>query len=58
MASYKSSRSVVFVDSLPRSESNKINWRLLQDVTGTSINSARAHASDHRLLCMGLFSIF
>jgi fatty-acyl-CoA synthase len=31
MASYKASRSVVFVDSLPRSESNKINWRLLQD---------------------------
>jgi acyl-coenzyme A synthetase/AMP-(fatty) acid ligase len=23
--------SVVFVDSLPSSESNKINWRLLQD---------------------------
>jgi fatty-acyl-CoA synthase len=31
MASYKASRSVVFVDSPPRSKSNKINWRLLQD---------------------------
>ncbi len=31
MASYKAPRSVVFVDSLPRSESNKIGWRLLQD---------------------------
>jgi fatty-acyl-CoA synthase len=31
MASYKAPRSVVFVDSLPRSESNKISWRLLQD---------------------------
>jgi len=31
MASYKAPRSVVLVDGLPRSESNKINWRLLQD---------------------------
>jgi fatty-acyl-CoA synthase len=31
MASYKTPRSVVFVDGLPRTESNKINWRLLQD---------------------------
>ena len=31
MASYKAPRSVAFVDSLPRSESNKISWRLLQD---------------------------
>lgn len=31
MASYKAPRSVVFVDSLPRTESNKISWRLLQD---------------------------
>ena len=31
MASYKAPRSVVLVDSLPRTESNKINWRLLQD---------------------------
>ena len=30
-ASYKPPRSVVFVDSLPRRESNKISWRLLQD---------------------------
>lgn len=32
MANYKAPRSVVLVDSLPRSESNKISWRLLQDV--------------------------
>ncbi|WP_295844443.1 hypothetical protein [Tardiphaga sp.] len=31
MASYKAPRSVVFVGSLPRSESNKISWRLLQE---------------------------
>ena len=31
MASYKAPRSVVFVDSLQRSESNKVSWRLLQD---------------------------
>jgi fatty-acyl-CoA synthase len=31
MASYKAPRSVVFVDGLPRTESNKISWRLLQD---------------------------
>ena len=31
MASYKAPRSVAFVDSLPRTESNKISWRLLQD---------------------------
>ncbi len=31
MASYKAPRTVVFVDSLPRSESNKINWRHLQE---------------------------
>ena len=31
MASYKALRSVVFVDGLPRSASNKISWRLLQD---------------------------
>ncbi|MDB5568378.1 MAG: putative long-chain-fatty-acid--CoA ligase [Tardiphaga sp.] len=31
MASYKAPRSVVVVDSLPRSESNKISWRLLQE---------------------------
>jgi fatty-acyl-CoA synthase len=31
MASYKVPRSVVLVDSLPRSESNKVSWRLLQD---------------------------
>ena len=31
MASYKAPRSVVLVDSLPRTESNKISWRLLQD---------------------------
>jgi fatty-acyl-CoA synthase len=31
MANYKTPRSVVLVDSLPRSESNKISWRLLQD---------------------------
>jgi fatty-acyl-CoA synthase len=31
MASYKVPRAVVFVDSLPRTASNKINWRLLQD---------------------------
>jgi fatty-acyl-CoA synthase len=31
MASYKAPRSVVLVDSLPRSDSNKIRWRLLQD---------------------------
>ena len=31
MASYKAPRSVIFVDSLPRTESNKISWRLLQE---------------------------
>lgn len=31
MASYKAPRAIEFVESLPRSESNKINWRLLQD---------------------------
>jgi fatty-acyl-CoA synthase len=31
MASYKAPRAVVFVDQLPRTASNKINWRLLQD---------------------------
>jgi fatty-acyl-CoA synthase len=31
MASYKAPRKVVFVDALPRTASNKINWRLLQD---------------------------
>jgi fatty-acyl-CoA synthase len=31
MANYKAPRSVVVVDSLPRSESNKISWRLLQE---------------------------
>ncbi|QDP25246.1 long-chain-fatty-acid--CoA ligase [Bradyrhizobium cosmicum] len=31
MASYKAPRAVVFVDELPRTASNKINWRLLQD---------------------------
>jgi len=31
MASYKAPRLVVLVDSLPRTESNKISWRLLQD---------------------------
>ena len=31
MASYKAPRSVTFVDSLPRGESNKIAWRVLQD---------------------------
>lgn len=31
MASYKAPRAVVFVDALPRTASNKINWRLLQD---------------------------
>jgi fatty-acyl-CoA synthase len=31
MAAYKAPRAVVFVDSLPRSESNKISWRLLQE---------------------------
>ena len=31
MASYKVPRAVVFVDSLPRTASNKVNWRLLQD---------------------------
>ena len=31
MANYKAPRSVVLVDSLPRSESNKISWRSLQD---------------------------
>jgi fatty-acyl-CoA synthase len=31
MASYKAPRSIAFVDRLPRSESNKISWRLLQD---------------------------
>jgi fatty-acyl-CoA synthase len=32
MASYKTPRSVVFVDNLPRGESNKISWRQLQDL--------------------------
>jgi fatty-acyl-CoA synthase len=32
MASYKAPRAVVFVEALPRTASNKINWRLLQDV--------------------------
>jgi fatty-acyl-CoA synthase len=31
MASYKAPRAVVFVDALPRTASNKVNWRLLQD---------------------------
>jgi fatty-acyl-CoA synthase len=31
MASYKAPRAVSFVDSLPRSASNKISWRELQD---------------------------
>ena len=31
MASYKAPRAIAFVDSLPRSASNKINWRQLQD---------------------------
>jgi fatty-acyl-CoA synthase len=31
MASYKAPRAVIFVDHLPRTASNKINWRLLQD---------------------------
>jgi len=31
MASYKAPRKVVFVESLPRTASNKVNWRLLQD---------------------------
>jgi fatty-acyl-CoA synthase len=31
MASYKVPRALVFVDRLPRSESNKISWKLLQD---------------------------
>jgi fatty-acyl-CoA synthase len=31
MASYKVPRAIVFVDSLPRSESNKIRWKFLQD---------------------------
>jgi fatty-acyl-CoA synthase len=31
MASYKAPRAITFVESLPRSESNKISWRLLQD---------------------------
>ena len=31
MASYKAPCSIVFVDRLPRNESNKISWRLLQD---------------------------
>jgi len=31
MASYKAPRIVVLVDSLPRTESNKISWRLLQE---------------------------
>ncbi|MFK4487692.1 long-chain-fatty-acid--CoA ligase [Bradyrhizobium sp. USDA 336] len=31
MASYKAPRAVVFVESLPRTASNKVNWRLLQD---------------------------
>lgn len=31
MASYKAPRIIEFVESLPRSESNKINWRSLQD---------------------------
>jgi fatty-acyl-CoA synthase len=35
MASYKAPRSVVFVDSLPRTESNKISWRLLQEAEWT-----------------------
>jgi fatty-acyl-CoA synthase len=36
MANYKAPRSVVLVHSLPRSESNKISWRLLQDAEWTS----------------------
>ncbi|MET0723606.1 MAG: long-chain-fatty-acid--CoA ligase [Tardiphaga sp.] len=31
MAAYKAPRTVVFIDGLPRSESNKISWRLLQE---------------------------
>lgn len=31
MASYKAPRSVVFVDALPRTASNKVDWRRLQD---------------------------
>ena len=31
LASYKAPRAVVFVDELPRTASNKINWRQLQD---------------------------
>ena len=31
MASYKVPRIIMFVDSLPRSESNKISWKSLQD---------------------------
>jgi fatty-acyl-CoA synthase len=36
MASYKAPRAVRFVDRLPRSESNKINWRMLQDAEWAS----------------------
>jgi fatty-acyl-CoA synthase len=36
MATYKAPRTVVFVDHLPRNESNKISWRLLQDAEWTS----------------------
>jgi fatty-acyl-CoA synthase len=32
MAAYKVPRIVEFVDSLPRSASNKIDWRRLQEV--------------------------
>jgi fatty-acyl-CoA synthase len=35
MANYKTPRSVVLVDSLPRSESNKISWRSLQEAEWT-----------------------
>lgn len=40
MASYKAPRAIEFVESLPRSESNKINWRLLQDAEWKAMNAS------------------
>ena len=42
MASYKVPRSIEFVDALPRSGSNKIDWRRLQDEERRRLENGRA----------------
>ena len=45
MAAYKIPRDIVFVDSLPKGPTGKVNWRALQEQEGAKVRREQAQAS-------------